>query len=128
VAIRSDLQNKAAKIGQTMTPKVPPSNQYGESARLMRGLREVPASAPPSESVQQQPNRPQPGRVMDLLAPTQRPDEPITAGADFGPGMSSLQAGIPIANPRNEALIELQNIARFYPNSGIADLLDKYGA
>jgi hypothetical protein len=127
LAIRSDLQNKAAKIGQTMTPKVPPSNQYGESARLMRGLRDVPASAPPTESAQQQPNRPQPGNVVDILAPTARPNEPITAGADIGPGINSLQAGIPLANPQNDAVIELRNIARFYPNSGIADLLDKYG-
>lgn len=127
MAIRSDLQNKAAKIGQTMTPKVPPSNQYGESARLMRGLKDVPASAPPTEAVQQPQNRPQPGRVVDLLAPTARPEEPITAGADIGPGPNSLQAGIPIANPQEDALIELRNIARFYPNSGIADLIDKYG-
>ncbi len=36
MAIRSDLQNPAAKIGSTMTPKVAPSNQYGESSDAIR--------------------------------------------------------------------------------------------
>jgi hypothetical protein len=127
MAIRSDLQNPAAKIGSTMTPKVAPSNQYGESAKLMRGLKQVPASAPPTEQVQQ-PQGPRPGAVVDLLAPTASPMEPITSGADFGPGMSSFQAGIPMPNPNNDAIVELRNISRMFPESGIADLLDKYGA
>jgi hypothetical protein len=42
--------------------------------------------------------------------------------------MSSFQAGIGIANPNNDAMIELRNISRMFPDSGIADLLDKYGA
>lgn len=94
MAIRSDLQNKAAKIGDTMTPKVPPSNQYGESARLMRGLKDVPAGKSPTTAPQEGKPKPMPGRVVDLLGPTQRPMEPITNGADFGPGMSALQAGV----------------------------------
>ena len=128
MAIRSDLQNPAAKIGSTMTPKVPPSNQYGESAKLMRGLKDVPAGAPPSEAVQSQPQGPRPGGLPDLFAPTANPNEPITSGSDFGPGMSSFQAGIPMPNPNNDAIIELRNISRIFPDSGIADLLDKYGA
>lgn len=128
MAIRSDLQNKAAKIGDTMTPKVPPSNQYGESARLMRGLKDVPAGKSPTSAPQEGKPKPVPGRVVDLLGPTQRPMEPITNGADFGPGMSALQAGVLPRNPSDDAIIELQNIARFYPDSGIADLLDKYGS
>jgi hypothetical protein len=126
MAIRSDLQNPAAKIGSTMTPKVGPSNQYGESAKLMRGLKDVPAGAPPTEQAQK--TGPVPGQILDLLAPTNRPQEPITAGSDFGPGMNSMQAGIPfMKNPNNDAIIELQNISRLFPDSGISDLLDKYG-
>ena len=128
MAIRSDLQNPAAKIGSTMTPKVAPSNQYGESAKLMRGLKDVPAGAPPTEQVQQRPQGPRPGAVTDLLAQSSSPGEPITSGADFGPGMSSLQAGITMPNPNNDAIVELRNISRMFPESGISDLLDKYGA
>ena len=126
MAIRSDLQNPAAKIGSTMTPKVAPSNQYGESAKLMRGLKEVPAGAPPTEHVQQ-PKGPRPGS-LNILGPTTSPNEPITSGANFGEGMTPFQAGIPLPNPNNDAIMELRNISRLYPESGIADLLDKYGA
>ena len=128
MAIRSDLQNKAAKIGDTMTPKVPPSNQYGESARLMRGLRDVPTGPSPTAAPQEGKPKPVPGRVVDVLRPTQKPMEPITAGADFGPGPSALQAGVIQRTPMDDAVIELRNIARFYPDSGIGDLLDKYGS
>jgi hypothetical protein len=63
-----------------------------------------------------------------LFAATASPNEPITSGADFGPGMNSFQAGIPMPNPNNDAIIELRNISRMFPESGISDLLDKYGA
>jgi hypothetical protein len=126
VAIRSDLQNKAAKIGSTMTPKVAPSNQYGEQAKLMRGMKDVPTGPSPTSEVQQ-PRGPRPGAVVDLLAPTMSPGEPVTAGASFGPGLTPMQAGIPMMGPQNNAINELRNISRLYPDSGISDLLDKYG-
>jgi hypothetical protein len=127
MALRTDLQNQAAKIGSTMTPKAAPSNQYGEAAKLMRGQRQVPTGPSPTSQVQQQPQGPRPGAITDLLAPTGRPDEQITAGADFGPGLNSFQAGIQMSNPNNDAIMELRNIARFFPDSGISDLIDKYG-
>jgi len=123
MAIRTDLQNKANVIGSTMTPKVGPSNQYGEVKKLMDGLKQVPSGpAAGDQRVQQQ----APRKPIDLLAMTNNPNEPITAGAPFGPGMGPVQAGIPIANPLNDAMIELRNIARFSPNSGLGDLIDKY--
>ena len=123
MAIRTDLQNKANVIGSTMTPKVGPSNQYGEVKKLMDGLKQVPSGpAAGDRSTAQQ----QPREKIDLLAMSRNPNEPITAGAPFGPGMGPVQAGIPIANPLNDAMIELRNIARFSPNSGLGDLIDKY--
>ena len=124
MALRTDLQNKAKAIGDTMVPKVGPTNQYGEVAKLMRGLQQVPSGPAASDvktNQQQAPRQP-----IDLLAMTNNPNEPITAGAAYGPGMGPLQAGIPISNPLNDAVIELRNIARMSPNSGLADLIDKY--
>jgi hypothetical protein len=123
MAIRTDLQNKANVIGSTMTPKVGPSNQYGEVKKLMDGLKQVPSgpSAGDRQVQQQAPRKP-----IDLLAMTNNPNEPITAGAPFGPGMGPAQAGIRIPNPLNDAVTELRNIARFDPNSGLGDLIDKY--
>ncbi len=123
MAIRTDLQNKANVIGSTMTPKVGPSNQYGEVKKLMDGLKQVPSGpAAGDRQVQQQ----APKKSIDLLAMTNTPHEPITAGAPFGPGMGPAQAGIRIPNPLNDAVTELRNIARFDPNSGLGDLIDKY--
>lgn len=127
MALRTDLQNQAAKIGSTMTPKAAPSNQYGEAAKLMRGQKQVPTGASPTAAVQQPRQGPRPGAVGDLLAPSNRPNEPITAGMDFGPGINSFQAGIMQSNPNNDAVIELRNISKMFPDSGISDLLDKYG-
>lgn len=123
MAIRTDLQNKANAIGDTMTPKVGPSNQYGEVKKLMDGLKQVPSGpAAGDRAVAAQ----QPRERVDLLAMTNQPNEPITAGAPFGPGMGPLQAGISIPNPLNDAVTELRNIARFDANSGLGDLIDKY--
>jgi hypothetical protein len=126
MALRTDLQNKAKAIGDTMVPKVGPTNQYGEVAKLMRGLQQVP-SGPASSDVRTNQQQPQaPRQPIDLLAMTNNPNEPITAGAAYGLGMGPLQAGIPISNPLNDAVIELRNIARMNPDSGLGDLIDKY--
>ena len=123
MAIRTDLQNKANAIGDTMTPKVGPSDQYGEVKKLMDGLKQVPSGpAAGDRGVAAQ----QPRERINLLAMTNQPNEPITAGAPFGPGMGPLQAGISIPNPLNDAVTELRNIARFDANSGLGDLIDKY--
>ena len=123
MAIRTDLQNKANVIGSTMTPKVGPSNQYGEVKKLMDGLQQVPSGpAAGDRAVAAQ----QPREKINLLAMTNRPNEPITAGAPFGPGMGPVQAGIPVPNPLNDAVMELRNIARFDTSSGLGDLIDKY--
>lgn len=125
--MRKDLQNPAKKIGDTMTPKTPPSNQYGESAKLMRGLKQVPAGPSPT-SVVQQPKQsgPKPGNVVDLLGPSTMPNQPITAGADFGPGPTAFQSGMMFPDPQANAVNELRVISQLYPDSGIADILNKY--
>ena len=65
--------------------------QYGEGQEMM----DLQTSAPMSKAPEQQRMRqPRSGRQVveegmrptPLFAPTERPDEPITAGAPFGPG------------------------------------------
>jgi hypothetical protein len=53
-----------------------PSQQYGERAAAENAQRAVPLPAMPA------PGDPS----VALGAPTQRPDEPVTAGLPFGPG------------------------------------------
>lgn len=71
-------------------PKYISGGQYGEGQEMM----ELQQGAPMSETKTRAPRmsagkaaaQPQPAQVTPLFAPTQRPDEPITAGAPFGPG------------------------------------------
>ena len=77
---------------------------YGEAGKQIAAQRAVPMGAPPTQAPPQAP-RPMPGSLGDLTRPTERPNEPITAGADFGAGPSSLQAGIlPAPSASNDVL------------------------
>jgi len=57
--------------------------------------------------------------VSPLMAPTRRPDEPITAGAPFGPG-----AG-PAAQPESLSDPDMQMLKEYLPDLEIAARFDK---
>ena len=125
---RTDLQNVAVQAGKKLAVKTPPSSQYGEAAKLRRAQQAVPMGQAPTDAVGQiNAERPRPGQLGPLTRQTDFPDQPITAGADFGEGPNSLQAGIPMMNDQDIAVNEILNIARLYPNTGLGDLIDKYG-
>lgn len=125
---RTDLQNAATRAGKKLAVKTPPSSQYGEATRLREAQRQMPMGQAPTDAVgQMNAERPRPGQLGPLTRATDNPMEPITAGADFGEGPNSLQAGVRMMSPTDAAMDELVNIARLYPNSGLQDLIDKYG-
>lgn len=70
---------------------------YGEGQQMMDIQQSAPmaASGAPSASGSVASAAPAPTPVVPLNAPTQRPNEPVTHGADVGPGpdMSSLGLG-----------------------------------
>jgi hypothetical protein len=121
---RSDLRNpatrKVAFTGQT----------YGEGAAQARSQQAVsPGSAPSDVQAQQQAaaQRPRPGQIS-LTAPSARPDEPITAGAEFGPGPGPAAAGVmPRMIPVDPVLETLQTLYAMYPNDGLAEMISKFG-
>ncbi len=82
--------------------------------------RAVPMGTPPTEV-----QRPVPGTLGALTRPTERPMEPITAGAPFGMGPGPVGAGIPQPSGDN-ALEELRMIYQMFPNDDLADLIDSY--
>ena len=93
---------------------------YGKATEQMNAQRAVPMGTPPTEV-----RRPVPGTLGSLTRPTERPMEPITAGANFGAGPSAVGAGIP--QPTGDsALEELKAIYQAYPNDDLADLIDSY--
>lgn len=63
-----------------------------------------------------------------LSAPSERPNEPITAGAPFGPGRNSLsiQPNIGVPTPpgsRSDTLMILQEAYRLYPSDDLMDMI-----
>jgi hypothetical protein len=99
---------------------------YGEAGKQIAAQRAVPMGAPPTEAPQIQ--RPVPGTLGALTRPTERPMEPITAGANFGAGPSAIAAGIPIPqSPDARAIDEIRAIAQLYGSDDLLDLLDAYG-
>lgn len=112
---RTDLQNIAAKVATGQT--------YGVAKQQMDAQRAVPMGKSPVDVAAVQ--RPVPGTLGGLTRPTERPMEPITAGAPFGSGPSPVAAGIPMPSG-DSALAELRAIYQMFPNDDLADLIDSY--
>lgn len=65
----------------TEIPQTPaPGQQYGQGVAQQAAIRAVPLKLPPTMPGQDI------AQPTSLSAPTQRPQEPLTAGASFGPG------------------------------------------
>lgn len=107
---------------------VAPANrqQYGDKKKLADAQRAVPVA--PSPNGPAPVARPVPGQAGSLTRPTERPNEPITAGAPFGPGASPFGAGIPQFSPQMTALDEVRAVAQQYGLPELQDLLDAYGS
>ena len=102
-----------------------PSNrqQYGEKKKLADAKQAVPVAASPDVPVPVV--RPVPGERGSLTRRTERPDEPITAGAPFGAGPSPMAAGIiPTQAGDGDVLQQLIYLNQAYPNNDLADLID----
>lgn len=99
---------------------------YGDKVKLQRAQQAVPAGPSPVDAQRQAPVV-QPGSLPPLLGPTNRPNEPITAGANFGPGPSALQAGVPLRSESQFAVDELRAIAQLHPTEELTMMLDKWG-
>jgi hypothetical protein len=118
-ANRTDLNNAINKI-----PRQAATNQtYGKATEQLEAQRAVPMGSSPVDVSPVQ--RPVPGTLGGLSRRTERPDEPITAGAPFGSGMGPEAMGL-AGNSNNAALEELRMIFQMFPNDDLADLIDSY--
>lgn len=120
---RSDLRTAARVPIQTAKGQT-----YGQASQQMQAQRAMPiAAAPGDQAAATVVQRPIPGTLGSLTRPTERPDEPITAGADFGSGPNAYQAGIPMMlNAQQSAIEELRAIYQMYPSDDLLDLLNAY--
>jgi hypothetical protein len=115
---RTDLRNPAGKIAaQAATGQA-----YGEAGKQLAAQQAVPMGAPPTAAPQpmQPVNRPVPGNVVDLMAPTERPQDMMAPIMGNTPMM--LQASDPVID-------EIEVLYRMYPNDDLRDLLSalKFG-
>lgn len=109
-----------------LAPKAAPGQTYGEAGRQIEAQRAVPMGNP-TPSVQQTPKpRPRPGQFGPLDRPTERPQEPVTAGAPFGPGPSPAPMAYMGRRNADPVLDELRALYAAYPSDELADLLDSY--
>ena len=114
---RTDLQNPAAKMAATAAK----GQAYGEAGKQIAAQQAVPMGTSPAPSM---PQGITPGSMGSLDRMTERPNEPITAGMDFGAGINMAQAGIPIVAPGfNDSLEELKVLYRQFPNTDLGNLL-----
>lgn len=101
------------------------NQQYGMRAAQRASQQAVPMSKSPTDEPAKI-ARTKPGSLTPLSAPSARPNEPITAGANFGAGPNAEQSGIPSGPTGDDVLDELRAIFTIYPNSDIASLIDYY--
>jgi hypothetical protein len=117
---RTDLNN-------AMNPKVAvqtaTGQTYGKATEQRNAQKAMPMGASPADA------RPQvtPGSLGAFGRPSDRPEEPITAGVDFGDGPNAVQAGIQLQPRTQDAVLDrLRTIYRNFPNEELADLIDSY--
>jgi hypothetical protein len=115
---RTDLQNPAKKMAATAAK----GQTYGEAGKQIAAQRAVPMAAPAPAPRPRNPVAP--GSMGAFNRDTTAPDEPVTAGANVGPGPNAFQAGI-TAPPMfgNPVLQELIVLNQLYPSDDLKNLI-----
>jgi len=118
---RTDLNMPQAKV-RKMVAK---NQTYGKATEQLQSQSMVPMGAGPTQVQAAQVARPRPGG-SPFNRPTDRPTEPITAGAPFGDGVGPMAAGVPMYNPRDAAINEIRMIADIDQNEDLQNLLSRW--
>ena len=108
-----------------MAPSAVPGQTYGEAGAQMAAQRAVPMGAPTAPSAPKAPTS-TPGQYGPLDRPTERPNEPLTAGAPFGPGRMSTENAYIGRRNGDPILDELRALYASYPSDELANMLDSY--
>lgn len=117
---RTDLNNAMNKKVAVQTAT---GQTYGKATEQRNAQKAMPMGASPADAAPQV----APGGLGAFARPTERPQEPITAGVDFGAGPNAVQAGIQLQPRTQDAVLDrLRTIYRNFPNEELADLIDSY--
>lgn len=119
--IRTDLNMPQAKVARAVAK----NQTYGKATEQINSQRAVPMGRSPNEvQARAQPTSSQ--SITPLGAPSERPNEPITAGAPFGAGPGPQAAGIPMYNSSMAVVEEVKLFAQLDQNSDLADLASRW--
>lgn len=102
-----------------------PNAQYGEAAEyrtLQQGAPLAKAPAPSAAPQAASGGGAGPSLPTGFGEPTQRPGEPITAGADTGPGPGMAALGLP--DPNEDLRARLWAAYQAYPNEDLREILE----
>ena len=100
---------KFAKRTDRQGAKQLPNAAYGEQ----KDFQNIQAGAPMSRTAQAPAPRNPMADIIPLNAPTRRPDEPVTAGVDAGPGPGREVLGL--KSPVDTQLEDLAKLAKYMP-------------
>ena len=120
---RTDLNNPAKKLPVTTAP----GQTYGKAGEQRQAQQAVPMGAPqPPQAAPQQQRQPLP--ITPLNSPTERPDEPVTAGNQLGAGagMEMLPQPTPMdtaPGSRQDLINQVRYIYSKTPNTAVLQLL-----
>ena len=121
---RTDLQNRAQKVAR----QVAKGQTYGKATEQLESQRAVPMASgdvmSPEQPVAEAAPPVLPGSLGPLDRPTERPDEPVTTGANLGAGPTAAQLGLPSAFGGLNPLDEIRALYDMYPNRDLAALLE----
>lgn len=105
---------------------------YGEGKDLMNIQQSAPmnaAPATPRPAFDASMLPPLPEGITPLNSPTQRPEEPLTAGVAFGEGENAPPPVIPLINnaiPQNDTIAKtIRDTYAAYPSPGLYNLVRK---
>lgn len=117
---RTDLQNPTKKVARQAAK----GQGYGEAGKQLASQQVVPMAPPPTVAGSA-PSAVAPGSLGAFNRPSERPNEPLTAGASFGAGPTPTSA---MRVPRNNdpVLDELRALYTRFPSEELADMLDSY--
>ena len=102
------------------------NQQYGQRLAQQRAQEAVPMGQSPTTAPSPVSKKPRvaPGSLTPLTAPTARPGEPITAGADFGAGPNSLAIGmIPQIGSKDDLAMRVRAIVSQFPSAALLGLV-----
>lgn len=108
-AMQESAQRAVPMAGGPTLPAVPGTS----------GVAAGPVGGPPPSPA----GGPLPGAAGDFLRPSERPDEPLTAGLPVGPGAGPSALPAP-HNPGSDILPQLQALYAAFPSEGLREIIE----